>query len=70
MEVKYEYDQDPRYGWASIDVTEDKDPLIVIHTRSGSKGFSVNSEDELVPTCICSAWSASECSCIDVDWGD
>lgn len=68
MIVKYEYDQDPRYGWASVDVSEDSNPLIVVHTSSGSKGYTLNSDDQLVPTCICHAYSASECACPDVTW--
>jgi hypothetical protein len=69
MKVDYQYDQDPRYGWASIDVSEDKNPLIVIHTASGSKGYTVNSDDELVGTCICHAYYSGECGCTNLPKG-
>ena len=69
MRVDYQYDQDPRYGWASIDVSEDKNPLIVIHTASGSKGYTVNSDDELEGTCICHAYESHECCCTNLPEG-
>jgi len=68
MIVKYEYDQDPRYGWASIDVTGFNLPLIVIHSEeNGSEGF-IYKNGMMIPSCICSAWNESECSCSNVDW--
>jgi hypothetical protein len=68
MKVSYEYDQDPRYGWASIDVGGDREPLIVVHSEdSGSRGF-IYKNGEMIPTCICSAWDASECSCSGLIW--
>lgn len=62
MQVSYEYDQDPRYGWASIDVSDHVEPLIIIHDETGSHGF-IYSDGEMKPTCICSAWNESECAC-------
>ena len=62
MKVSYDYDQDPRYGWVSIDIEDSKDPLIIIHDESGSHGFTYN-DGEMTPTCICAAWAESECSC-------
>jgi hypothetical protein len=61
--VTHEYDQDPRYGWVSIDIRGDSSVLVVIHSESGgSQGFTY-SNGEMTPTCLCTAWSASECSC-------
>lgn len=62
MKVSYEYDQDPRYGWASIDLENDREPLIIIHSEDGSHGFTY-SDGMMIPTCICSAWCESECGC-------
>ena len=68
MDVKYEYDQGPRYGWASIDVGDSTSSLIIIHgSAGGSRGFIYDGED-MVPTCICSARHASECACPNVPW--
>lgn len=64
MKVSYEFDQDPRYGWASIDLDGQTTGLVVVHTASGSLGFAFSERDqEMAPTCICSAWSESECAC-------
>jgi hypothetical protein len=68
MIVKYEYDQDPRYGWASIDVTETKNPLIIIHTDGGSKGYTLDENNDLILTCICHASNEDECACVGVNW--
>ena len=62
MKVSCEYDQDPRYSWASIDVEGHREPLIVIHCEDGSYGF-IFKDGEMLPTCICSARSEYECSC-------
>jgi hypothetical protein len=70
MKVTFEHDQDPRYGWASIDIGESKSALIVVHSEErGSMGFQFE-DGKMHPTCICSAWYPGECSCIGVDWGD
>jgi len=69
MKVSYEYDQDPRYGWASIDLEGKEDELIVIHAPDGSRGFTYK-DGVMIPTCICHAYSASECACPDVNWDD
>jgi hypothetical protein len=66
IKVSYEYDQDPRYGWASIDVTESRNPLIIVYTTKGSRGYTVNTKGFLVPTCICSATTRGECGCVGV----
>ena len=71
MKVSYEYDQDPRYGWARVDLDGATTGLIIVQTNSGSLGFNfVERTGEMIPTCICSAWSSSECSCPNVDWKD
>ena len=68
MKVSYEFDQDPRYGWASIDVEGEEDSLIIIHGgERGPHGFTFKDGD-MIPTCICSAWYEHECSCPNVDW--
>ena len=67
MLVTHEYDQDPRYGWASIDLEGAKEALIVVHGERGSHGFMFK-DDSMVPTCICSAWNEDECSCPNVEW--
>lgn len=70
MRVSFEHDQDPRYGWASVDIGEKKDALLIVHSLEfGSLGFKFR-DGEMTPTCICSAWSVSECSCPNVDWSD
>ncbi len=67
MKVEYAYDQDPRYGWASITIERGTDNLIVIHSEDGSHGFKYH-KGEMVPTCTCHAWHSSECCCLNVDW--
>lgn len=68
MKVRFEHDQDPRYGWASIDLEEKSEGLIIVHSlEHGSLGFEF-SDGDMVPTCICAAWTKDECSC-PVDWG-
>ena len=68
MKVNYEYDQDPRYGWASIDLEESKDGLIIIHgSEVGSMGFTFK-DGIMISTCICHAWSEDECACPSVEW--
>lgn len=69
MQVSYQYDQDPRYGWASIQIEKGERCLIVVHDETGSHGFSYEN-GEMTPTCICSAWNASECACPGVAWDD
>ena len=70
MRVEYEFDQDPRYGWASINLEGQTTGLIVVHCEnSGSRGFTF-CKGVMTPTCICHAWNKSECSCPDVEWPD
>ena len=70
MIVKHEYDQAPRYGWASVSIGGRREALVVVHTDSGSFGFKYRAEDNTMePTCICGAYCPSECSCPNVDWG-
>jgi len=65
--VSYQYDQDPRYGWADIDMGDRAEVLIVVHGPSGSRGFLCDGKT-MTPTCICSARCARECGCPDVSW--
>ena len=68
MTPTYEYDQDPRYGWVNIDMGDKKEGLIVVQDCDGiCYGFTF-SDGKMTPTCICSAWSESECACPSVDW--
>jgi hypothetical protein len=68
MKVEFEYDQDPRYGWASIDIGEKTNSLIIVHSLEyGSRGFEFRN-GKITPTCICSAWNEGECACPGVDW--
>jgi hypothetical protein len=70
MNVSYQYDQDPRYGWAEIDVGDSKDSLIVVSGNfGGSLGFTFDGE-KMVPTCICNARYSGECCCPNVSWSD
>ena len=69
MKVKYEYDQDPRYGWASIDLEDNGLGTIIIRDGSKTHGFEY-SDGEMKPICICNAWHSFECACENVDWGD
>lgn len=69
MKVSFQYNQDPRYGWASVDLEWETTGLIIVQTRSGSVGFNfVELDNSMVPTCICSAHNEGECSCPHVDW--
>lgn len=66
MIVSHEHDQDPRYGWASINIGEKKSALIVVHSdEHGSLGFRFE-DGEMRPTCICASRTASGCSCPNV----
>ena len=68
MKVKYEFDQDPRYGWAHIDMEKADSGLIIVVDKDGlSSGFTF-SDGEMTPACICQAWSENECVCPNVDW--
>jgi len=69
MKVEKLHDQDPRYGWVSIDPEGDQGVLIIIHSESGSLGFMFR-DGEMKPTCICSAYEANECACPDVIWNE
>lgn len=67
MKCTYEYDQDPRYGWASIDLEGKETGMIVIHASNGSFGFEF-SDGVMTPVCICNVWDEGECACPNVDW--
>ena len=60
--TSWQYDQDPRYGWVSIDMNGEKSALIVVHDEDGSHGFNYK-DGVMTPTCICNAWDESECAC-------
>jgi hypothetical protein len=63
IKVTHEYDQDPRYGWASVDIGDNNSVLVIINSAcGGSQGFTYYA-GEMTPTCLCNAWSASECAC-------
>lgn len=71
MKASYQYDQDPRHGWASVDLEGATTVLIVVHTPKGSFGFNyVERDNSMRPTCICNAWEESECSCPGVVWAE
>ena len=64
MKCSHQYDQDPRYGWASVDLEGETTALLIIHTDKGSLGFNFSERDQsMTPTCICYAYSQPECSC-------
>lgn len=68
MRAEIQYDQDPRYGWASIDLDGATTGLIVVHTERGSFGFNFVERDATMrPTCTCGAWEESECGCTHLD---
>ena len=68
MKVSFEFDLDPRYGWACIDLEGETTALIVIHTSKGSIGFNYNEKNNsMLPTCLCNAWDKHECSCINLE---
>lgn len=69
MKVSYQFDQDPRYGWASIETERGKSCLIVVHDETGSHGFDY-ADGKMTPACICNAWTESECVCPGVVWAD
>lgn len=72
MKVSRQYDQDPRYDWASIDLDGATTGLVVIHDAGRSLGFNYHN-GEMHPTCICAAWSRDECTCSHLPhdyWGD
>ena len=62
MKCTYEYDLDPRYGWARVDVEGFSEPLIIIQDEEGSHGF-IYKDGEMKPTCLCNAWNEGECAC-------
>lgn len=62
MIVSHEYDQDPRYGWASVDLDGQTTGLIVVYDNGRSYGFNY-CKGKMTPTCLCNAWNESECSC-------
>lgn len=72
MKVSYEYDLDPRYGWASIDLEGATTGMIMVHSREGSLGFNYH-DGRIIPVCTCSAWNESECGCSHLEpdyWKD
>ena len=67
--ISYEYDQDPRYGWVSVD-TEDRKSLLFVVDNNGF----IYEDGTMKPTCICYARSENECGCSNMfgkwdDWG-
>ena len=72
MKLKYDYDQDPRYGYYRIKV-ESKDRSqyrgmveVIVDDEDGGTlaAYSLNTKTgEITPTCMCNAWSESECAC-------
>jgi len=63
MNCSYEYDQDPRYGWVSVNMGDKKEGLIVVQDEGGvCYGFTY-SDGKMVATCICNAYSKAECGC-------
>ncbi len=70
VDVKYEYDNDPKYGWVSINQNDSKEITIVVHSEEhGSLGYKFT-DGEMLPICICSAYCPSECSCPNVSYED
>ncbi len=67
MKASYEFDLDPRYGWASVDLEGLSYGMIVVHSTDGSYGFNFH-DGKMIPTCICNAYLSSECCCKGVDW--
>jgi len=67
IKVSYEYDQDPRYGWVSVETNGRKEILVIIYAEGVARGFSFNGEI-MEPTCICSARESYECGCPNVRW--
>jgi hypothetical protein len=65
--ISYDYDQDPRYGWVRVDTGDRKELLFVVDNN----GFTYK-DGNMEPTCICHAWSASECACPNMlgKWDD
>ncbi len=68
MKLKYDYDQDPRYGWYILKVESGdrrKVEVIVDGEDGGTLAtYLLNTETgEVKPTCMCNAWSESECAC-------
>lgn len=69
MKCEYLYDQDPRYGWASIELDGRSTATIVIHGEEGSRGFEYTEKTgEFTPVCICHAYHEYECCCEGVSW--
>lgn len=68
LNVSFQYDLDPRYGWAHIDVISGNETLVVISDKDDiSYGFTYF-KGEMRPTCICAAREPSECGCYNVTW--
>ncbi len=68
MKLHYDYDLDPRYGWYRLRL-ESKDTnkvdLIIDDAGGGTLAtYDLNTETgEITPSCMCNAWSESECAC-------
>lgn len=62
MIVSFEYDQDPRYGWARVDLDGQTTGLIIVVDNGKHYAFNF-CKGEMKPTCICHAYEPSECGC-------
>lgn len=68
MKAEFLFDQDPRYGWASVDLEGATTGMIIVHAESGSFGFNFCERDKTMkPICTCHAWSESECGCTHLE---
>ena len=68
MKLEYVYDQDPRYGRYSLKVESDDRGVVDVIVNGEDGGtletYSLNTKTgEFKPTCMCNAWSESECAC-------
>ena len=69
MKVTHEYDQDPRYGWARVELSERDCLIVVVDENSIHYGFNFR-DGEMVRACICHATSRDECCCYNDPWGE
>lgn len=68
IKTSYNYDQDPRYGWVSIDMDKSTSVDIIVQDKGGvSYGYTFR-DGNIAPTCICSARSRGECGCHNLPW--
>ena len=64
------HNEGPRGGWASIDLENKTDGLIIITSGDGSCDGFTYCDGEMIKTCICNAYEESECGCGGVDWSN